>query len=218
MAKDIEQLAFVLHRRAYRETSLLVTFFTADFGKQNAVVKGVRTGSRAAAAKQAWLQPFQGVNIGWRERQGRTSDLVALNHLESAQLRFPLAGEASVCGLYVNELLYRLLYPSLATDRLFEAYQQTLYDLAVSRNRSDQAWALRQFEYELLSELGVAFQIETDHRQQPLVIQQRYWFHPEQGLFAENDAALPTGMVGVWVTGDCLLKLAKGCFCEGCLR
>ena len=34
--------AFVLHRRAYRETSYIVDFFTLEQGKVSAVAKGVR--------------------------------------------------------------------------------------------------------------------------------------------------------------------------------
>jgi DNA repair protein RecO (recombination protein O) len=218
LAKDIEQLAFVLHRRPYRETSLLVTFFTPDYGKQNAIIKGVRSGSKSAQAKQAWLQPFQGVTIGWRERAHRTSDLVSLRQLEASRVRFPLMGESNLCGLYVNELLYRLLYPGLESETLFQAYQQTLYDLARAEERFHQAWVLRQFEFELLSELGVAFQAETDHFHRPVRAGEPYLFHLEQGLFPRSELADPEGAQGVWVSGDCLLKFAQRSYCETCLK
>lgn len=218
LAKDIEQLAFVLHRRPYRETSLMVTFFTPDYGKQNAVIKGVRSGSKTAQAKQAWLQPFQGVTIGWRERAHRTSDLISLRQLEASSVRFPLVGESNLCGLYVNELLYRLLYPGLESEQLFQAYQQTLYDLARAHERFRQAWVLRQFEFELLSELGVAFQTETDRFHRPILAGETYLFHLEQGLFPRSDLNEQEPLQGVWVSGECLLKFAERTYCESCLK
>lgn len=217
MARDIEQHAFVLHRRPYRETSLLVTFFTEQYGKQNAVIKGVRSNSKSAQAKQAWLQPFQGVQISWREKPNAVSDLVSLRSLEPSHIRFPLMGESNLCGLYVNELLYRLLYPALATDGLFQTYQQTLYDLAKADNRSEQAWVLRKFEFELLTELGFAFHLDEDHALQPVLVEQDYWFYPELGLFPKNDNTLPESQTAIPVTGNCLLHFAKMDYCETCL-
>ena len=57
-----EQLnGFLLHRRAYRETSFLVNLFTVENGKVSAIVKGVR-GSKSD--KKSLLQPFQPLLIG----------------------------------------------------------------------------------------------------------------------------------------------------------
>ncbi|QBZ82697.1 DNA repair protein RecO [Hydrogenovibrio crunogenus] len=218
MATDIEQQAFVLHRRPYRETSLLVTFFTPDYGKQNAVIKGVRSSSKTARAKQAWLQPFQGLNISWREKTNHSSDLVSLRQLEPNHVRFPLGGEGSICGLYLNELLYRLLYPSLEVTGLFEEYQQALYDLALAEDRYQQAWVLRQFEFALLSELGYAFQTEVDYYQQPIQADKKYLFHLELGLFPEPFSQISLDQnQGVVISGQCLLLFAQKTYCESCL-
>jgi len=218
LATDIEQQAFVLHRRSYRETSLLVTFFTPDFGKQNAVVKGVRSSSKTAQAKQAWLQPFQGVSISWRDKTPRQSDLVSLRQLEPSHIRFPLGGESSICGLYLNELLYRLLYPSLEVSQLFTQYQQALYDLAIAENRNQQAWVLRKFEFALLSELGYAFQTEVDYFQTPIQADKKYLFHLELGLFPEPFSQLSLDQnQGIIISGQCLLLFAQKTYCESCL-
>lgn len=209
MALEIEQRAYVLHKRPYRETSLLVTFLTEEKGKQNAVVKGVRGQSKSARVKQAWLQPFQSLTISWREKSVHQSDLVNLRLLEPASLRFPLAGDANICGLYLNELLYRLLYSNVASDGVFEAYQQALLKLARADDRKQQAWVLRRFEFELLSELGYGFDPTLDSAGQPIQADGFYKFVPELGFVEQNfieEAHLETGH-NVGVKGHCLQTL-----------
>ncbi len=215
MAAQVEQLAFVLHRRPYRETSLLVTFFTEQSGKQNAIIKGVRSASKAAQAKQAWLQPFQGVQIRWREKALVAQDLITLYHFEPASMRFPLMGERNLCGLYLNELLYRVLYPSIESSALFQAYQQALYDLAIAPSRNAQAWALRQFEYALLTELGVALDLYQDYYDSPISAEKRYLFHLELGLFPEPFTQTTEGVI---ISGRCLQQFANQQYCEACLK
>ena len=212
MATDITQSALVLHRRAYRETSFMVTLFTPEHGKINAIVKGVRSKSKAAQAKQAWLQPFQELKVSWTEKNAlKLPGLVNLKQLEPTLVRFPLSGESSICGLYINELLYRLIYPNVAMEALFESYQQTLYELAKATNRADQAWVLRQFEYELLMTLGVAFQTDTDAHHQPIEVQANYRFYPELGAVRPDHDRFsqPLGYEAspsVAISGDCLLN------------
>lgn len=215
MAVEIEQSAFVLHQRPYRETSLLVTFFTPDYGKQNAVVKGVRSASKSARAKQAWLQPFQGLSIRWLEKSVAGSHLVSLRHFEPGEVRFPLFGEANLCGLYVNELLYRLLYPSLAVGQVFHQYQQALYGLAKAQNRAEQAWVLRQFEFGLLTELGFGFDLSCNHQGEPIEAEKEYEFFAELGFFEWRGHSEQVS--GVRVSGHCLQQFQDGVFCEACL-
>ncbi len=196
MAIEIQQTAFVLHRRPFRETSLLVTFFTENKGKINAIVKGVRSSAKTARVKQAWLQPFQTLNISWVEKNRPTSDLVNLRLLEPTTLRFPLTGDANICGLYVNELLYRLLFQSVASPDLFSQYQRTLLELAKTENRQQQAWALRQFEYALLLEMGVAMDMDLDSNHQPVQAECFYQFVLEVGFVkSESDKGHVSGEV-----------------------
>ena len=48
-------LAYVIQTRDYRDTSLIVTFFTYDFGKVKAVIKGGRDGRGRLGST---LEPF----------------------------------------------------------------------------------------------------------------------------------------------------------------
>ena len=211
---EIEQSAFVLHSRPYRETSALVTFFSPEYGKFNGVVRGVRGGRKTAVQKTAILQPFQQLTLQWRERANRSSDLVSIHQFELSQLRFPLSGDSSICGLYLNELLYRLLFPQVAVEPLFEHYQQALYQLLSAQNRNEQAWSLRLFEFRLLNELGQGLVCDEDIYQVPIDPSADYFFYPETGAIKVEMDSLATGIA---ISGQCLMTLAEKKYCEACL-
>ncbi|BCN93159.1 DNA repair protein RecO [Thiomicrorhabdus immobilis] len=211
---NIEQSAFVLHSRPYRETSALVTFFTPEYGKVNGVVRGVRGGRKTASQKTAMLQPFQQLTLQWREKSNSQTDLLSIQQIELANLRFPLQAEANICGLYVNELLYRLLFPQVATEALFDIYQQTLYQLLAAQQRSEQAWSLRQFEFQLLSELGHGLLCDQDVHQQTISAEATYQYYPQYGAVL---SACDSQQQGVLIQGECLLALDEMRYCEHCL-
>lgn len=212
---DIEQPAFVLHSRPYRETSALVTFFSPDYGKFNGVVKGVRGGRKTSSQKSALLQPFQLLTVQWRERANKTSDLMSIYQIERASLYYyPLAGESSICGLYLNELLYRLLFPQVGVESLFNYYQQSLYQLLAAQNRNEQAWALRQFEFHLLNELGQGLVCDFDIYQAPIDEQANYFFYPETGAIKAEMDGLASGIL---ISGQSLISIAESRYCEACL-
>ena len=233
MAAQFSVTAFVLHRRPYRETSFLTTFFSETEGKFNAVVKGVRPSrgrSKSSTQKLAWLQPFQPLLLSWQEKENALSELVALRQFEPAESYSQyqaLAGEAKICALYMNELLYRLLYPRVAVEGVFAAYQTHLQQLSdiPDNNRQQMSWILRQFELQLLQEMGLGLNLEWDLEQQPIQAGRRYFYLHEQGLVAESQfqawqaevlqnnlasAAIP-------VSGRCLIALQNGSFCSACL-
>src|SRR3989338_6070513 len=71
MAAQITQ-AFVLRTQDYRDTSLLATFYTRDFGKVKAIVKGVRD---ARYRYGSTLEPFSlNENTVYQRKRG-ASDL-----------------------------------------------------------------------------------------------------------------------------------------------
>lgn len=160
------QAAYVLHSRPYRDTSLLVDFFTLENGKVSAVVKGAR---RPNSRLRPVIQPFLPLQIGWRGRQ----DLKNLTLAEPVDANPFLSGTALMCGLYVNELLERLLQPFDAHPRLYVYYQYVVNEL---RSGDDIEGALRTFERRLLLELGYAPDLSDID---PDAI---YLYQPEQGM------------------------------------
>ena len=161
------QPAFVLHRRAYRETSAIVEYLTRDYGRIAAVVRGVRGRGRNRRA-----EPFDLLSIGWRGR----GQLVTVTDTEPLHCRV-LVGERLYGGLYLNELLTRTLRHEDPAPALFEQYDRALGTLAAA---GDMESALRRFERRLLEEIGYAIPLDVDaERGDPLLADVDYRFDGE---------------------------------------
>lgn len=140
------QPAYVIHAKPYRDTSFIVRFLTPDAG----VVAGIARGQRQKKSSQrALLNPFIPLLISLQGKR----DLKLVTHLEASGVRPQLLGPSLFSGLYLNELLVRLLpeadpHPSVYTD-----YCNALEGLSGGAVVED---VLRHFETRLLAELGYA--------------------------------------------------------------
>lgn len=167
--------AFVLHRRPYRETSLLVDVFSAEQGRQRLIAKGVRN---AKNAQRSLLQPFQPLELGLSGRH----ELKTLRVLEPGGQRIELSGSGLFCGFYLNELLQRLMPLELPFPALFVAYQQCLWQLAAGHPMEP---LLREYELLLLSQLGYELNFEQEAQSDaPIKSRQYYRFEHELGFVA----------------------------------
>ncbi|GAA5218403.1 DNA repair protein RecO [Corallincola platygyrae] len=187
------QLGFVLHRRPYRETSLLVDLFTEHSGYIRAVCRG---GQRKSLA--ALMQPFYPLTLSFKGQ----GELVTLLQTEPRGMPHTLTSERLYAGLYVNELLVRLLPIGVPCPELFSVYQSTLIKLADKASASLEPM-LRQFEFILLTELGVAFDFQHDAHGVPIESGGRYVWYSEQG-FCRNDSDANG------ISGDSLLEIGFG--------
>lgn len=143
MPRAAQVPAYVLHARAYGETSQIVELFTPVAGRVGVLAKGARARRRHLA-----LQPFQPMLVSWSGR----GELPVLTEWEATRPPFTPRGEALLGGFYLNELLLRLCRRHDADPALFAAYGQALHDLVTERCLSS---ALRRFDKALLGSLGV---------------------------------------------------------------
>ncbi|GAA3894311.1 DNA repair protein RecO [Halomonas cibimaris] len=164
--------AFLLHRRAYRETSALVELLTLNRGRIRAVARGVQ---RPGAKSRQRLQPFAPLFVTWQgERE--------LKRLKLMETRGPvalLAGEGLLCGLYANELATRLLAPEMPAADVFAFYTALLKALP---RPAERMLALRRYEWSLLEALGATPRFATSNGA-ALDGQTRYRFDPASGGF-----------------------------------
>lgn len=194
------QPAFVLHQRPYRNTSLLLDVFTRDYGRLGIVAKGVR---QRANADRALLQPFNNVLVSYSGR----GELMTLTSVERQAQLGELKAKALFSGLYMNELLLRLLHRNDPHDMLFDFYRRSLLELAASPDRVEPV--LRQFERNLLMELGYGLSLEQEATGRPVSPDEVYYYDIERGpLLAEQAPAAAQPRV----SGRCLLALATGSF------
>lgn len=193
-AQLVQEPAFVLHARPWRETSLLVEVLSAHHGRQGVVARGLS--SPRAQALRAALQPWQWIGLGWLPR-GELGQLRAADPLDTAPR---LAGAAVLSGFYVNELVLRLVPRQDPLPGLYRAYAEVRQQLGEGIRLG---WALRRFERDLLAQIGLGLELGYDVDGAPLQPQARYLLDPESGLRPVAAAGrLPTA------TGQGLIALA----------
>ena len=139
------QRAFVLHSRPWSETSLMLDVFTEESGRVRLVAKGAR--SKRSNLKGA-LQPFTPLLV----RFGGRGEVKTLRSAEAVSLALPLSGITLYSGLYVNELISRVLEHETRFSELFFDYLHCIQALAGATGTPEPA--LRRFELALLGHLG----------------------------------------------------------------
>jgi DNA repair protein RecO (recombination protein O) len=175
------QPAFVLHVRAWRESSGIVDLVTRDYGRVSLVARGMR---RPRGLLRALLQPFQPLAVSW---SGRGGGLMSLRAAEAAGGATPLPVPALLSGFYLNELVLRFLHRGDPHPRLFAAYGRALAGLAFDDRPEP---SLRRFEMELLAEAGYGLNLDHDAQSgEPLDPAGRYCYVIDQGPVPVGPAA-----------------------------
>lgn len=168
-----QQPGFILHGRAYRETSLLLEVLSRDHGRVALVARGMRR--EKSRTPRALLQPLAPVQLSWSGR----GDLATLTAIEATGAPYALGGEALLCALYLNELIARMTLRHDPHPQLFADYVQTLARLARGELP---AWTLRRFERDLLTHLGYGLLLDTEAESgAPLDPQGSYGYRHEFG-------------------------------------
>lgn len=199
------QPAYVLHSRPYRETSVLLELFSAEYGRVALVARGVR-GKKSNRA--ALLQPFRPLLVTWQGGGG----LATLCEVESSGRAHILSGTALMSGFYLNELLLRLLSKHDPQLSLFSRYDITLRRFAeidYTQNSSVVMLEnlLRQFERNLVEAAGYGLQLGHEaNTGEALVPDVQYYYVLEQGPLRVKPLAVPV----IEVMGATLLALDCG--------
>lgn len=163
-------LGYIIHTRPYRETSQLINALGRETGRFSLVFRGARRGRQTPA------QSFRLMQLSW---SGKT-DLKTVRTMETVENRV-LSGRNLYVGLYLNELLMRVLREAQPVTSVFDRYHHLLQRLA--RQEEDLEPLLRSFEYSLLEQLGYGFSLDVDAATgEPVEAAKRYRFDPQQGL------------------------------------
>ncbi len=182
--KILLQPAYVLHQRAYRDTSVLLELFSPEYGRVGVIARGVKS------AKSRWrgvLQPFQPLLVSWNKR----GELGTLTAAEAHGPSLNIAPDLIASGFYLNEVLLRLLERDEEQLELFGCYDEALRGLdeigkEIVLENSSRSVALeillRKFEIRLLAALG--YGLVLDHEvgsESPLQAEQEYIYQLEHG-------------------------------------
>jgi len=192
------QIAYILHKRAYRESSSILEVFTRDFGRVSLLARGSR-GSRSKIAGNLLL--FTPLVISW---QGKGS-LPYLKNAERADIKAPvLKNKALLSAMYINELLVYMLHKDDIHEAIFEHYHHCLYSL---EKEDGLELTLRRFETRLLELLGFGLNLHADaDTGEEIIADAMYDYYFEQGPVksrGKGAAMVPQ------ISGACLLALAN---------
>ncbi len=184
--------AFLLHRRPYRNTSLLLECLVAGEGRMPLIARGAAKGRLMGI-----LQPFQPLMLKWRGR----GEVMTLTHAEASEKPLDLKKKLLYCGFYLNELLMRLLPRGDACDNLMQIYWKTLLYLEHGEHPD---WELRRFELLLLQEIGYGAVLDITCEGVPVSSNKTYSYTIGQGVTQDCSGK------NTLVHGETLLALHQG--------
>lgn len=177
MPLNIEmQSGWLLHSRPYRDTSMLLDFFTEESGRVSAIARGMRN---PKAKQKALLQPFIPLHISLSGR----GELQHLRQVEARDTALFLKGEALFSALYVNELMVRLVAGHEKDKALFAAYSAVLHELSTDTEIEP---LLRCFELHLLDNLGYGLQLAHEADSDDSIVAEGWYYLQADGGFVRQ--------------------------------
>ncbi len=180
--------AFLIHRRMYQGSSLLLDFFTKDSGRLRLIARGARKSKTS-------LQMFQCLSISFKGK----GELKSLSQWEVDDQPRRLLGDDLILAMYANELILRLLPENDEYSETFNSYWAFLANLnALDSNEKE--YALRDFENQMLEDLGYGLDFSFDVNGEPINDDLQYEFIEHQGFNMNSNGE---------VAGKTLVNLSK---------
>ena len=187
-----DEPAFVLHSYDWSESSLILETFTRHYGRVALVAKGAK---KPSSNFRPVLLPLQPLQLTYTLAGQGDADIHTLKGAEWMGGHVMPTGDALLSGLYLNELLLRLLARADPHAALFDAYAGVVRVLASEHGDALEP-VLRSFELLLLREIGLLPSLGAQTMTlEPLQAQARYALVAEGGLRAASaaDRAALTG-------------------------
>lgn len=162
---------FVLHQKPYRENRSITYFFSKEFGLINGIGK----------KNLPLFLPLSVFATGKSDLKNFSQSQILPDSLLQ-----PLNGKAMFAGLYLNELLVKLLAVEEPCESLWHAYQQSLLKLANldkdTHSNQTLKFILRYFEQKLFEELGYAIDFTQDSLGEAISPNQHYRYQLQEGF------------------------------------
>ena len=171
---------YLIHHRKYRERSHIVHLFTQEHGRVDGILR------------QTPPPQYQPICL---QASGK-SELKNFTKLEIVNQPIFFFGDAFFSGFYLNEILLRLCPLEVQMEQSFAQYAHTLTQLQQLAQQSDPnqflKQILRQFEHELLEDLGYALDFSTDANQLEIQASLNYIFQLNEGFIPTAQASRAT--------------------------
>ncbi len=145
--------AYLIHQRPYSETSQIINLFSRHYGRVDAIAKGSK---RPKSKFKSFLQPFSPILVSWSGR----SQLKTLRSVDiSSGKQSNVSRKHLMSAFYLNELILSFLTTADPYPDLFDAYSLAINNLS---NADSSEIILREFEIQLLTEIGYAINFQTE--------------------------------------------------------
>lgn len=188
-------MGYILRTRPYTEASVIVDLFTESAGRLTCIT---RPSKLRGKVQNGHLQAFRILQLHW---QGRT-DLSRLTQTDE-RFRHRIPAKHLLYGLYLNELLLKLVQTHSPVDVLFTTYQHTLQLLC---DTEVPMVVVMRFELALLEELGHLPDLwQDDEHGESIVQQSHYTYGIKTGLQLRLSTAIDSAKVTI--SGDLLIAM-----------
>ncbi|THU04072.1 DNA repair protein RecO [Lampropedia puyangensis] len=176
--------AYVLHQYPYSESSLILELLTREKGRIVAIAKGAK---KPTSNFRSLLLPLQLLRLEYTYTESELGEIGSIRGAERAGGPATPKDEALLAGMYLNELLMRMLVRGEPHAAIFDSYHTTLHVLSHAPGAALEA-VLRSFELILLRQLGMLPDLSRQTLGHDNVApDQRYALIPEIGLHHVRD-------------------------------
>lgn len=185
---------YILHRRDYRESSLILEIISREFGRVSLIAKGAKRNKKQQGVTFSLYQKYL---MAWTSK----TELGTLVDVELSTVANQVSPDKMMLGFYMNEIILRLLHKHEPHPELFDSYDETITELF--QNSGDHT-LLRYFEKRLLQSLGYGVILDQDLSTGDMVDTERdYHYIPEVG----PSSNLNNNAAGVIISGQTLHEL-----------
>ena len=190
-------LGYILRTRPYSDANVIVDVFTKDAGRITCMARPAKLRGKV---QKGHLQSFRILQLDW---QGRGEMLSLKQTDERFRHRIPVS--SLLYGLYLNELILRLIPLHTSLETLFSDYQNSLQLLVES---AAPMTVVMRFEMALMEGLGHPLSLWYDDEDgSEIKLGQRYLYSVGAGVLRYDSSQPQTA--GVLITAELLMALRE---------
>jgi len=179
-----QSFAYILNRRPFRDSSLLLDIFTEDQGRICCVA---RPAKKRGKVVKGHTEPFRYLHIQWLGK----GDVQTLTEADERG-RHDIPASELMFGIYINELIMIFTRQHEPNVELFNAYKYTLHKIGDSLINQQ---ILMRFELFLLQNLDYSIAVDKSKKELEKLIESKTYFNfsTDNGLYIDKDKSIDDG-------------------------
>ncbi|MGK0271906.1 MAG: DNA repair protein RecO (recombination protein O) [Cocleimonas sp.] len=196
-----QSFAYILNRRPFRDSSLLLDIFSEDYGRICCIA---RPAKKRGKVVKGHTEPFRYLHLQWLGK----GDVQTLTEADERG-RHNIPSSELMLGLYINELIMLFTQQHEPHPELFNAYKYTLHKVGDSYVNKQ---ILMRFELFLLQSLDYSMSVNISPYELNNLIDSKayFYFSKEDGLLLDEENNVGTHRyqtAKILISADLLLAL-----------